>query len=753
MKMFHLLYGKKPLSLLIFLMLLFSLLSLLSVNVKVVSAVEYPAIYIEPAFTDNKTVGENLTISINTNYTGTDISLWQFTLTYNPLVLHGVNITNGDLITKAKNETAEFVPGSFDNTEGKLNLTGAIFFDTNQSDPHDVGSGPGTLANITFTVVGYGKTNMTFGRGPTETSLGGWNFTTSPKYPYGQPYTIIDAYSMPDHVQDGSLINIQQKHTVGVPRITAPSQAVVEHGVDINVTVVNGGNVTENGKVTLYYDTTEIGNESFTLDSAEFETFSFSWNTSGLNEGFYTLNATATIPVDEDLSDNNKTAIIELKKVHDVAVLNVSAPTEADMGEPIAINVTIANNGSFDESVNVTLIQGVWHEQSHQLKNPTFIGSQVKNVLIRGSALFQFSWDASGLNPRDTYTLNATATIISVVDEFPSDNWNKTLIGLVLGHNVAVIEIEAPSSLFVGESTSINVTVKNIGEYAEDSVNVTLTYKSALIDTTLIDFQIKNIPKDDSILVQFSWNTSGFAPDNYFLNATATISKEGWPIDNTRIKLIIVNGALITGKVTDALTGNPIENASIIAGDYSATTDINGTYNIPDVLPGTYDVTVSATGYENASKLGITAIAEAEPTTVNFTLRAISNITISAEPTTIKVGESITINASLSPIRVDVTITILYRLNGEEAWTELANVTANESGQFVHVWTPETAGTYEIKAEWLGDEKTSPAENSVQVTVEKSPSDIFLYLAIAAIVVVVAGGAIAVYLLKVRKSP
>jgi len=750
MKMFHVLYGKKLLPLLIFLMLLFSLLSLLSVNVKVVSAVEYPAIYIEPAFTDNKTVSENLTISIKTNYTGADISLWQFTLTYNPLVLHGVNITNGDLITKAKNETATFVPGSFDNTEGKLNLTGAIFFDTNQSDPHDVGSGPGTLAKIIFTVVGYGKTNMTFGRGPRETYLGGWNFTTSPEYPYGQPYTIIDAYDMPDHVQDGSLINIQNLHTVGVPHITAPSQAVVEHDVDINVTVVNGGNVTENGKVTLYYDTTEIGNESFTLDSAEFETFSFSWNTSGLNEGFYTLNATATIPVDEFPSDNWNNATIELKKVHDVAVLNISAPTEADMGEPIAINVTIANNGSFDESVNVTLIQGVWHEQSHQLMNPTVIGSQVKNVLIRGSALFNFSWDASGLDSKPTYTLNATATI--PVDEDLSDNWNKTEIRLVLGHNVAVIEIEAPSSLFVGESTSINVTVQNNGKYAEDSVNVTLTYKSALIDTTLIDFQVKNIPKGDSILVQFSWNTSGFAPDTYYLNATATISKEGWPIDNTRFKLIIVNGALITGKVTDALTGNPIEAASIIAGDYSATTDINGTYKITDALPGTYDVTASATGYESASKLGITVIAEAEPTTVNFTLRAISNITISADPANITVGDSITISASLSPIRVDVTITILYRLNGEEAWTELANVTANESGQFVHVWTPETAGTYEIKAEWLGDEKTSPAENSVQVTVEKAPSDIFLYLAIAAIVVVVAGGAIAVYLLKVRKS-
>jgi hypothetical protein len=891
MKVFHMLYGKKPVPLLIFLLLIFSLLSLLNVNVKVVSAVDFPSIIMEPALSNTTlTLGTTFTISIKTDYNGTDIFSWGFALTYNPNVLQiGANktdtwtsdgenktfyttkkpiiqdseevyvnqtlmtkpanytidddigkinlkltatdtwtgdsattqfnttqtpvvkgsekvyvnqilmirnenytinnstgeitfntppslgvkikaiyqyppslgveikaiylygVVNGDLITKDKNSTAELIAGTYDNIEGKLGRTSAGFFgDTDPTDGVDVTSGPGTLANVTFTVVGYGATNITFGRGSSETFLQCFNATPSPGNPYGQAYFIIEAATMPDHIQDSYLINIQNLHTVGVPCITASSEVVVEHVADINVTVVNGGNFTENGNVTLYYNMTEIGTKPFTmLGSGEFETVSFSWNTSGVAQGNYTLNATVTISVDEYSNDNTKTALVELKEVHDVAILNLSAPTQPDIGEPITVNVTIANNGSFEESVNITLIFGQWHETSKRLMNPTLIGSKMKNVSAVDSALVQFNWDASGIDPQPTHTLNATVTI-SETDIHPDDNIETTTIKVVKGHDVTVQSVEVTSPVFVGQSASINVTVQNNGLYTEESVNVTLSYRSALVNTTIIDSQVKNISKWESILIQFSWNTSGVALDNYVLSATATISGDGNPLDNTRSATIIVKGARITGVITNALTGDPINAASIIAGDYSAVTDINGTYNITNVLPGAYDVTVSATGYENASKLDIIVIAESEPTTLNFALRVISNITISADPTTVSVGQNTNISGSLSPALDGVTITIQYRLGDAETWTSLTTTTT-ENGNYSCIWMPQTAGTYEMKASWLGDEKTVSAENSVQVTVEEVSSDIFLYLAIGAAVAGVSGLAIAVYLLKIRK--
>ncbi len=91
MKRSHILYGKKLPPLLILLLLVLTLLNALSLNMVGVSAGEYPAIYIDPANTTDPTLtpGSNYTISIKTDYNGSDVWGWSFSLTYDPRVLHG----------------------------------------------------------------------------------------------------------------------------------------------------------------------------------------------------------------------------------------------------------------------------------------------------------------------------------------------------------------------------------------------------------------------------------------------------------------------------------------------------------------------------------------------------------------------------------------------------------------------------------------------------------------------------------------
>jgi PKD repeat protein len=154
---------------------------------------EYPAVYVEPASTIDPglTPGNNYTVSIMTDYTGSDITAWQFTLSYNPGVLNGVSVTNGDIIDTG---VFIFVPGTFDNTAGTLSLTGAFFFMVG-----DVAPGPGTLATVTFEVVGTGVSVITLGQ---ETDLFGWNFIE------GDEYKIIDGDIMPNHLGHGYFCNI-----------------------------------------------------------------------------------------------------------------------------------------------------------------------------------------------------------------------------------------------------------------------------------------------------------------------------------------------------------------------------------------------------------------------------------------------------------------------------------------------------------------------------------------------------------------
>jgi hypothetical protein len=81
----------------------------LALSIELVSAIippepEYPAIYVDPPIVENIMPPNNFTVAIKTNYDGTDITSWQFTLSYNPSVLHGglrdTDTWTGDGVTK-----------------------------------------------------------------------------------------------------------------------------------------------------------------------------------------------------------------------------------------------------------------------------------------------------------------------------------------------------------------------------------------------------------------------------------------------------------------------------------------------------------------------------------------------------------------------------------------------------------------------------------------------------------------------------
>ncbi len=200
-----------------------------------------PYVGVVPHCTVNSslTVGTNYTVSIQTDYNGSDITGWQFKLSYNPYILHGVEVTNGDLIV------AQFIPGKFDNVVGKLSNTVGFFFSAGK-----VTSGPGILANVTFTVAGLGDSDITLGD---NTKLKGWNSTIA------LTYNIVSDYEPdPFHLLHGYFRNTAEPitHDIAILSVT-PSQTWIVTGEPVNVTVVvkNNGTRTEKGiTIKLYYD-------------------------------------------------------------------------------------------------------------------------------------------------------------------------------------------------------------------------------------------------------------------------------------------------------------------------------------------------------------------------------------------------------------------------------------------------------------------------------------------------------------------
>jgi len=224
----------------------------------------YIAVVPHSTVNPNLTIGMSYTVSIYTDYNGSDITGYQFSLSYDPAVLHGVNVTNGDLITPDKDTSAMFMPGEFDNTAGKLTLTGAGFLVL--EEPVPITSGPGTLANVTFEVVGEGESRITIG---TEVALPSVLFGYT-EGGYGNEYEIVDASTnfesavghgyfrntLAELIRDVAVINVALNTT----------EVEIGELVDIAVVVENQGTVSEDVTVNLYYRN-EAGGEDWPIET------------------------------------------------------------------------------------------------------------------------------------------------------------------------------------------------------------------------------------------------------------------------------------------------------------------------------------------------------------------------------------------------------------------------------------------------------------------------------------------------------
>jgi len=138
-------------------------------------------------------------------------------------------------------------------------------------------------------------------------------------------------------------------------------------------------------------------------------------------------------------------------------------------------------------------------------------------------------------------------------------------------------------------------------------------------------------------------------------------------------------------------------------GDGNITTTYNPIINHAYKTAGTYNVNLTVTDDDELT----------DTLTKSVTIRKLSStISILASPATITIGENTTISGSVTPLREGVTLTLWYRID-EGTWSVLTDVTTDENGEYSHYWVPFDAGTYELKATWVGDEQALPSESLI----------------------------------------
>jgi len=195
--------------------------------------------------------------------------------------------------------------------------------------------------------------------------------------------------------------------------------------------------------------------------------------------------------------------------IHDVAAVNQTAsPTVVTQGDVVNIDVFVENQGTQSETFNVTCYY-----------DGGVVGTQLVTDLPAGnSTKLIFLWDTTGVPPGD-YMVRAWADSGGVISETEeTDNWCTAIAVVTVNvHDVvAISQIPNATQVARGEPVSIDVTVKNQGNFTE-TFDLTCYYDSNSIGTQLV----ASLGPGVSTVKTFYWDTTGVALDTYHIKAWA----------------------------------------------------------------------------------------------------------------------------------------------------------------------------------------------------------------------------------------
>jgi hypothetical protein len=142
----------------------------------------------------------------------------------------------------------------------------------------------------------------------------------------------------------------------------------------------------------------------------------------------------------------------------------------------------------------------------------------------------------------------------------------------------------------------------------------------------------------------------------------------------------------IIGTITDAVSGQPIANASVVAAAYSRTSNVSGSYGDLVVVPGSYSLIVSAPGYE--TQTASISVSDGQTLTRDFALQPIA--IIEAMPIDI-VSESCSLDHAAEPGET-VTANIGLRNTGRTNASDLT-ATLQPTGGIVETSSAQGYGT------------------------------------------------------------
>jgi hypothetical protein len=324
---------------------------------------------------------------------------------------------------------------------------------------------------------------------------------------------------------------------VSIAGVTKSANKVISGDtVAINVTAQNLGTPFEDFTVTAYYDDTPIGSIPVTgLAPAATANLTFSWNTLGVPLGTYTIKANASIVQGETNIANNQ--------VTDGTVWIAQYPIASFTYSPVPPieNSSTTFDASSSNSRGGSIVNYTWTFDDGNVTTTTipvithvYALKGTYNVVLK-------IWDSEDLSNSTSQPVNVLRHDVAITDVTPYRNW-----------------------VYQGWSASINVTIKNNGDF-DETVAVTVYYN--ITGGGIVGTQTVSLLVGQNKTITFTWNTTGVpCCHNYTMTAVASIPVDTVPADNTladgniKVRLMFdVNG-------DDKIDGKDISMAALAFG-------------------------------------------------------------------------------------------------------------------------------------------------------------------------------------------
>jgi subtilisin-like proprotein convertase family protein len=150
-----------------------------------------------------------------------------------------------------------------------------------------------------------------------------------------------------------------------------------------------------------------------------------------------------------------------------------------------------------------------------------------------------------------------------------------------------------------------------------------------------------------------------------------------------------IQKGVLNGSITSVATGNPINNATVVASNgFSRSSNASGVYSIDPMATGTVTLTVSAPGFATATVPGV-VITSGNTTTQNVQLTPLNTIVAGASSV---VADSCNSNLALDPNEVVTVNLALNNIGGDGASTSNLTATLQATGGVTNPSGPQNYG-------------------------------------------------------------